>query len=70
VFPCARTDASAIKSKRSRQLTIDFAKYDVKRPEYCRDIGKHMSASARIAKIPNVIDKLRRRGGHESINLA
>jgi hypothetical protein len=43
-FPCARTDASAIKSKRSRQLTIDFAKYDVKRPEHSRDISEHMSA--------------------------
>jgi hypothetical protein len=38
MFPCARTGASAIKSKRSRQLTIDFAKYVVKRPEYRRNI--------------------------------
>jgi hypothetical protein len=54
VFPCARTDASAIKSTGSRQLTIDFAEYDVKRPEYCRDISEHMSARQEIHCVQNV----------------
>jgi hypothetical protein len=41
MFPGARTDVSAIKSKRTRQLTIDFAKNNVKRPKCCRDISEH-----------------------------
>jgi hypothetical protein len=33
---------------RNKTLAVDFAKYDVKRAEYRRDIGKHMSASQEI----------------------
>jgi hypothetical protein len=36
------------KSKWARQLTIDFAKYDIERAEYRSDISEHVSASQEI----------------------